>query len=94
MVEGIKQAQKDAVLFAHYGKPIAEKAAIANAEQLQAEFDAHPLVIHYREVLLEANELLYYVTNFIQSELNDYLEEEKNASKNKKYTNDGTVFIN
>lgn len=80
--EKIKQAQKDAVNFAHYGKPEAEKQAIAEIEQATAEYDEHPLVIAYREKLLEANDLLHFVTDSIQKQINEAIEEEgSNASK-------------
>lgn len=82
LVEAIKDAQKDAVQYAHYGKPEAERAALAQADALTAEFEAHPLVLAYREQLKEANDLLQYITNRIQSEVNQGLEEEQaDASK-------------
>lgn len=64
--EGIKAAQKDAVQFAHYGKPEAEREALKEADRLTKEFDQHPLVIAYREQLFEANDLLQHLTNMIQ----------------------------
>ncbi len=54
LVEEIKVAQKDAVQFAHYGKPEAEKAAIKLADEKTKLFNEHPLVVAYREQLLEA----------------------------------------
>lgn len=80
--EKIKTAQKEAVNFAHYGKPEAEKAAIAAANRYTAEFEEQPLVIAYREKLLEANDLLHFVTDSLQRQVNETIEEEKpNASK-------------
>lgn len=76
LVEQIKAAQKDAVQFAHYGKPEAEKAAIARADALTKQFDDHPLVIAYREQLIEANDLLQYLTDKIQFRINEELEKE------------------
>ncbi|MDT2596491.1 YlbF family regulator [Enterococcus dongliensis] len=72
--EGIKTAQKEAVQFAHYDKPEAERAALKKADQLTKEFNQHPLVIAYREQLYEANELLQHLTNSIQKEVNAALE--------------------
>ncbi|MCA5011957.1 MULTISPECIES: RicAFT regulatory complex protein RicA family protein [unclassified Enterococcus] len=76
LVEQIKAAQKDAVQFAHYDKPEAEKAAIQRADELTKEFDEHPLVVAYREQLMEANDLLQHVTDMIQYRINEELEKE------------------
>ena len=76
LVEQIKEAQKDAVQFAHYGKPEAEKEAIVRADALTKQFDDHPLVIAYREQLIEANDLLQYLTDKIQFRINEELEKE------------------
>ena len=80
--EKIKQAQKDAVHFAHYDKPAAEQEAIKQADQFMQEFDQHPLVVAYRKQLLEADDLLHHLTTMIQEEINGQIEEEKHASKN------------
>ncbi|MGC6770110.1 YlbF family regulator [Enterococcus sp. LJL128] len=76
LVENIKAAQKDAVQFAHYGKPAAEQEALKRADELTAEFDNHPLVVAYREQLKEANDLLQHITAMIQRGVNDQLEKE------------------
>lgn len=76
LVEEIKRAQKDAVQYAHYDKPEAEKAALQLADQLTKEFDEHPLVIAYREQLVEANDLLQHITDQIQQKVNQELEKE------------------
>lgn len=81
--EQIKAAQKEAVQFAHYGKPEAEKQAILRIEELTAVYNQQPLVVRYREMLFEANDLLQFVTNTVQKKVNQALEEELgNASKN------------
>ncbi|MEG1503132.1 YlbF family regulator [Enterococcus sp. 22-H-5-01] len=72
--EGIKTAQKAAVQFAHYDKPEAEKAALKEADRLTQELNQHPLVTAYREQLIEANDLLQYLTTMIQKEVNEALE--------------------
>ena len=74
----IKAAQKDAVQFAHYGKPTAEKEAIQRADAKTKEFDEHPLVVAYREQLIEANDLVQHVTALIQYRVNEELEKEGN----------------
>ena len=81
MVETIKSLQKDAVQFAHYDKPNAEKEALRQADELQEAFDTHPLVIEYRACLVEANDLLHHLTNLLQSQVNDKLEEKLNEKE-------------
>ena len=91
--EAIKRAQKDAVQYAHYGKPEAERQAIIRINELNQEYAEHPLVIAYREKLIEANDLLHYVTTSLQRQVNQAIEEEEtNASKNEAYPNDGTIL--
>lgn len=91
--EAIKAAQKDAVQFAHYHKPEAEKAAVLRINELNKEYAEHPLVVAYREKLIEADDLLQYVTKQLQRQVNQAIEEgETNASKNEAYTDDGTIF--
>ncbi|QIL45899.1 hypothetical protein G7081_01710 [Vagococcus coleopterorum] len=75
LTERIKVEQKNAVQCAHYGKPEAEKLAKQEADRLTEEFDQHPLVIRYREKLVEANDLLQHLTNKIERDFNDQLEE-------------------
>ncbi|QCI87315.1 hypothetical protein FE258_00065 [Vagococcus zengguangii] len=70
LAEAIKFQQKQAVKFAHYGKPVAEQEAIKQADELMREFEDHPLVVTYRQRLIEANDLLQYVTNLIEKEVN------------------------
>ena len=77
--EGIKAAQKDAVQFAHYGKPEAEREALKESDRLTKAFDEHPLVVAYREQLYEANDLLQHLTTMIQKEVNAALEEEEST---------------
>ncbi|MFC4772514.1 YlbF family regulator [Enterococcus hermanniensis] len=72
--EDIQKSQKTAVQFAHYDKPEAEKAALKEADRLTKELNQHPLVTAYREQLIEANDLLQYLTTMIQKEVNDALE--------------------
>lgn len=101
----IKAAQQEAVKFAHYGKPVAEKAAIQEAERLTKQFDEHPLVLHYRACLIEANDLLQYLTKNLERQVNKGLEEkyqlakaewekglgQADATKDQKYANDGAI---
>ncbi|WP_314208817.1 YlbF family regulator [Vagococcus salmoninarum] len=74
MTEEIKAIQKEAVKCAHYGKPEAEKQAIKRADQLTQAFDEEPLVIRYREKLIEANDLLQHITSLLERTVNVKLE--------------------
>ncbi|MDR0920874.1 MAG: YlbF family regulator [Lactobacillales bacterium] len=76
LVEEMKKAQQDAVKFAHYGKPEAQRQALALADQKKEAFDTHPLVVTYRERLIEANDLLQHITKQIESEVNEAIEKE------------------
>ncbi len=80
MVEEIKKLQKDAVQFDHYEKPEAHKEAVRLANAKQQEFDEHPLVIAYREKLIEANDLLQHMTHLLEKSVNDGLEARINKS--------------
>lgn len=75
LTEDIKQAQQDAVQFAHYGKPNAEQEAIRRADELTKQLDGHPLVIRYRELLFEANDLLHMITATIETAINEAVDE-------------------
>ncbi|MGX2943652.1 YlbF family regulator [Enterococcus alishanensis] len=74
--DAMEAAQKEAVQFAHYGKPEAEQAAIRRADDLKKQIDTHPQVVAYRDALYEANDLLQHLTTMIQKEVNDAMEEE------------------
>lgn len=82
LTEDIKSAQKEAANYAYYGKRMAEKEADGRIEQLTKQFDQHPIVVAYRKQLLEANDLLHHLTKMLQDEINNWIEEEDNASKN------------
>lgn len=96
LVEKIKEKQKEAVQYAHYDKPEAERQAIQQADELKEEFDNHPLVIAYRKQLIEVNDWLQYITDKIQYRVNEELErnDEKDATKDEKYANDGPISDN
>lgn len=84
LVEAIKFEQKEAVQFAHYEKPQAEKFSLQQADHFTKQFEEHPLVVRYREVLKESNELLHFVTDTLEQEINQYLDnatEEKEIKK-------------
>lgn len=74
LAEKIKVEQKQAVKFAHYGKPVAEQEAIKKADALMQEFEEHPLVVTYRQKLILANDLLQHVTNLLEAEVNEHIE--------------------
>lgn len=69
--EAIKQAQKDAVQYEHYQKPEACAQALAKADELTTQYNELPLVVAYREKMIEVNEIVQYVTNRIQRGVED-----------------------
>lgn len=69
--EAIKQAQKDAVQYQHYQKPEAHAQALVKADELTAQYNQLPLVVAYREKMLEVNDILQYVTDRIQRGVED-----------------------
>ncbi|MEG0294076.1 YlbF family regulator [Enterococcus sp.] len=75
--EKIKRAQKDAVAYAHYDKPEAEKQAVHEINDLNKAYKTHPLVENYRDRLIEADELLQHVSTMIQKEVNERIEGEE-----------------
>lgn len=75
--EKIKRAQKDAVAYAHYDKPEAEKQAVQEINDLNKAYKTHPLVENYRDRLIEADELLQHVSTMIQKEVNERIEGEE-----------------
>lgn len=81
LVDDIKAHQKEMVRFDHYDKPNAYKEAKRLADEKQQQFDNHPLVIAYRESLVEANDLLQHVTNRLQKKVNDSLEKKLNQKE-------------
>ncbi|MGX7059679.1 YlbF family regulator [Vagococcus humatus] len=84
LVEEIKAYQKQAVQFAHYHKPVAEKEAIKQADALTKQFDEHPLVIRYREKLVEANDVVQYITTVIEQEINHSITEDLNGKEQRR----------
>ena len=72
--EKIKAAQQEAVQYAHYGKPEAEKMALIKVENYQKEYENHPLVIAYREKLILANDLLHFLTDNISQNVNQAID--------------------
>ncbi|MDT2801607.1 YlbF family regulator [Vagococcus lutrae] len=74
LIERIKAEQKNVVQFEHYDKPVAAQKALKEADRLQAELENHPLVVSYRHRLIEANELVQYITQRIETTVNEELE--------------------
>ncbi len=80
--EDLEKAQKDAVNFTHYEKFTAAKLANEKADSLKEQLDTHPLVVAYRQALYDANELLQYVTELIETKVNIFLKgSDKDATK-------------
>lgn len=64
--EAMKQEQKEAVQAKYYEKNNALQAAEITSDSLKEELETDIKVIHYREALMEANDLLQYMTDYIQ----------------------------
>lgn len=80
--EDLEKAQKDAVNFTHYEKFTAAKLVNEKADSLKEQLDTHPLVVAYRQALYDANELLQYVTELIETKVNIFLKgSDKDATK-------------
>lgn len=76
MEEAIKAAQKEVVAMEHYDKPEAKKIALQKVTDLTAAYDEMPLVISYRQQLLQVNDLLQYVTQRLQQGVEKILEKD------------------
>lgn len=74
--EEIKNLQKQVVQFEHYGKENAKQEALKRLDEANERYKNHPLVVSYREKLIEADDLLQYLTNKIQYQVNQQLEQE------------------
>jgi cell fate (sporulation/competence/biofilm development) regulator YmcA (YheA/YmcA/DUF963 family) len=74
LTEALKEAQKEAVQYAHYGQMKLSEQANAKADALKAEFEENPLVQEYRLRLSQANELLQQVTRLIEDGVNEKIE--------------------
>lgn len=71
----MKREQKEAVHAKHYDKLNAQEAAETRSDALREAIDDNVKVVHYREALTEANDLLQYLTSYVQSTLEDKIEE-------------------
>ena len=82
-MEEIKAAQKMRFNLLTMANQLLKKKPF-NEPMRKQKFDEHPLVVAYREQLIEANDLVQHVTALIQYRVNEELEgRELNATKTK-----------
>ncbi|MDR1567154.1 MAG: YlbF family regulator [Streptococcaceae bacterium] len=71
----LERAQKDAVLYQRIDKKSAAKIANQKADELNEQINQHPLVISYRKELKDVNDLLHYIAEKLEFEINQSLED-------------------
>lgn len=74
----LEQAQKDAVLYKRIDKKKAAEIADHTADQLNEKINNHPLVVSYRNQLKDVDDLLQYITQRIENEVNMEIEKRDN----------------
>lgn len=80
--EKMKAAQKEAVQLDHYDKPEAARQKNLEIDRLKKDYEEHPLVLSYRQKLKNANEIVQYITENFEQQINEAIEEEElHASK-------------
>ena len=67
----IEEAQKEMVHAKHYDKPEAYKYWQKQADLYTKKLDEYPLVVAYRQALIEANDLLQLITTTITEQINE-----------------------
>jgi cell fate (sporulation/competence/biofilm development) regulator YmcA (YheA/YmcA/DUF963 family) len=67
MISKIKNLQKNAVNYQHFGKHEALKKVEAQIDQLQEELDAIPVVQDFKTSQVDVNDLLQLVANTISN---------------------------
>lgn len=65
----LKAVKKDIVTFQKIDKPKAAAAAKAKADQIEQALANDPLTIAYRQSLYEADEILEYITQRLETQL-------------------------
>ena len=73
LVDDMKAYQQEAVLFHKIDKAHAEKKAGEQADQLQEELSDLPIVKDYRAKMQDASDLVQYITNSLETKINEEL---------------------
>ncbi|TDE74922.1 hypothetical protein E0E04_02300 [Streptococcus vicugnae] len=73
LVKDMKAYQQEAVLFHKIDKSCAEKKAGEQADQLREELSDIPIVKDYRAKMQDASDLVQYITNSLETKINEEL---------------------
>ena len=73
LVDDMKAYQQDAVLYHKIDKSVAEETAGKRADQLQRDLSNLPIVQDYRSKMQDASDLLQYITNSLETKINEEL---------------------
>lgn len=73
LVKDMEAYQQEAVLFHKIDKAHAEKKAGEQADQLQEELSDLPIVKDYRAKMQDASDLVQYITNSLETKINEEL---------------------
>ena len=71
LIEDIERTQKNSVHLNHYEKKQAFMQNEEKVDQLYQQLETNPIVQEYRECLMEANDLLQYITGYIEEKINE-----------------------
>lgn len=72
----MKSLAKDAVLYKKIGKEKAYQETIARSKVIEAQLNDEPVLIDYRRKLTSANELLQYLLQNLETQINEELHRE------------------
>lgn len=90
----IEDEQKEVIKLGHYDKPQAAKWMNQQVDQHHQDLNEDIDVQSYRESLYEANDLLHYVTERIETAVNKYYQQTRecnNGQKKATNPNDETI---
>ncbi|MCH4171866.1 MAG: YlbF family regulator [Lactobacillus sp.] len=65
----LKKAQREIVTFKRIDKPKAAQAATETADKLKETLEQDPLTLAYRQSLMDANDILTYITGQFETKL-------------------------
>ena len=67
----MKSLAKDAVLYKKIGKERAYRETIARSKEIEVQLNDEPVLIDYRRKLTAANELLQYLLQNLETQINE-----------------------
>ena len=72
-VDKMKAYQQEAVLYQKIDKQVAKEKAGEQADQLQKDLSELPIVKDYRDKMQDASDLVQYITNSLETKINEEL---------------------